>query len=62
MELMMTQFETLLKYLKIVKESDVNGSSKLNKTQMIMLKDISSDLLPNVLLRKMTLTTKKSFH
>jgi uncharacterized membrane protein YoaT (DUF817 family) len=49
----------LLKYLKVVKESEVNGSSRPNETQMIMLKDIKSNLLPNILLRKMALTTKQ---
>ena len=47
--------------LKEVKELSVNGSLKPNLPQMAISNDRRLNLLPKIIVRKMTLTTNKSF-
>ena len=55
------KFGTLLKYMKVINESDVNRFIRPNETQVAILKDTRLDLLPKVLLRKITLIKKRTF-
>ena len=55
-------YETLWNWEKDVRELGVNGSLRLNVTLMAISNVIRLDLLPKVLLERMTLIIRKHFH